>query len=129
MREACTSAVRQLAPTSRLCASPDASKYNSFRVAAGGVAAAVWWSSRQEVPYTHRMHAVLVPLSVELELGDLIFQRVRFRSSHAAIMPAAAGQLPIARPNKYLMITLNVSNEESVICELFSSASTRVVLL
>lgn len=45
-------------------------------VVLGGGAAVVWVTSRQEVPYTGRMHAILVDPDSEHELGQQTFQQV-----------------------------------------------------
>ena len=41
---------------------------------AGG--AVVWVSSRQQVPYTHRMHAILISPEDEKEMGAAAFKQV-----------------------------------------------------
>mmetsp|Transcript_20714 Transcript_20714/g.62420 ORF Transcript_20714/g.62420 Transcript_20714/m.62420 type:complete len:383 (-) Transcript_20714:334-1482(-) len=43
-------------------------------VVAGSVV--VWWASRQEVPYTHRMHAILIPARIEIAAGIRAFQEI-----------------------------------------------------
>lgn len=47
-----------------------------YVVLLGGGGAIVWVSSRQEVPYTGRMHAILVNPEQEIELGQQTFQQV-----------------------------------------------------
>lgn len=43
---------------------------------AGGGVAVVWFFSRQEIPYTHRMHVILMPVSTELSMGVATFKQV-----------------------------------------------------
>lgn len=45
-------------------------------IAAGAASGAVWWLSLQEVPYTGRRHAMLVPVSTEKALGQAAFDQV-----------------------------------------------------
>jgi hypothetical protein len=36
----------------------------------------VWYSSREEIPYTHRMHSILISLPMEQELGEETYKQV-----------------------------------------------------
>ncbi len=36
----------------------------------------IWWASREEVPYTHRKHSILVPQWIEQQMGEQTFQQV-----------------------------------------------------
>lgn len=46
---------------------------------AGGTCGTVWWLSLQEVPYTGRRHAILLPASAEIALGKETFDNVSLR--------------------------------------------------
>lgn len=52
--------------------------FGDIAAVAGSVV--VWWASRQEVPYTHRMHAILIPARIEIAAGIRAFQEVPRKS-------------------------------------------------
>ena len=62
----------------------------------------VWFLSRQEIPYTHRMHVILVPVSTELSIGVATFKQVPPPS------PARARALDLSQMRAVNLIT-NVS--------------------
>ena len=44
--------------------------------ATAGSTVFIWWASREEVPYTHRKHSILVPQWIEQQMGEQTFQQV-----------------------------------------------------
>lgn len=46
----------------------------SAALAGGSV---VWYSSREEIPFTHRMHAILVTTEMERQLGESTFAQIK----------------------------------------------------
>ena len=64
-----------------------------FRAYATGAAVAggsvVWYSSRQEIPFTHRMHAILVTTEMERQLGESTFAQIKTEAARAGtLLPA-----------------------------------------
>ncbi|KAL3138676.1 hypothetical protein ABBQ32_006432 [Trebouxia sp. C0010 RCD-2024] len=56
-------------------------------LAAGG-SFVVWVSNREEVPYTGRMHCILVPTSIEQSIGETTFQQIRSEAkSQGSLLP------------------------------------------
>ena len=56
--------------------------------AAAGSTVFIWWASREEVPYTHRKHSILVPQWVEQQMGEQTFQQVPQHAGAAALPEA-----------------------------------------
>jgi metalloendopeptidase OMA1, mitochondrial len=62
---------------SRTPLSPAARRFRMYATGAalaGG--SAVWYSSREEIPFTHRMHAILVTTDMERQLGEQAFAQI-----------------------------------------------------
>jgi len=56
-------------------------------VLVAGGAAVAWYVSRQEVPYTHRRHAVFVSTALEQRIGESQFQQVGRRAAGPRARP------------------------------------------
>lgn len=56
-------------------------------LAAGG-SFVVWVANREEIPYTGRMHCILVPTSVEQSIGESTFKQIRSEAkSQGSLLP------------------------------------------
>ena len=60
--------------------SPLSPRARRFRTYATGAALAggsvVWYSSREEIPFSHRMHAILITTDMERQLGESTFAQI-----------------------------------------------------
>ena len=73
----------------------------------GGGGVVVWLASRQEIPYTHRRHAVLISQETEKSLGIQAFEQVPRLARCGSWCPAAltltaAGQIKASAQGKVL---------------------------
>ena len=58
--------------------------YATSAAVAGG--SAVWYASREEIPFTHRMHAILITTGMERELGESTFKQIREEATRAGTL-------------------------------------------